>query len=76
MTDALTAGWEPAQPFMVRFDLFEPDPADTGRTRYSAVAPHWSAEAAERHVAMGFEAGWSAPADPSEAVAKRLAAGA
>ncbi len=76
MTDALTAGWEPAQPFMERFDLFEPDPADPGRTRYSAATPHCRAEAAERHVAMGFEAAWSASADPSEAVAKRLAAGA
>lgn len=75
-TDAFTAGWVPAGPFMVRIDLFEPDPSDPGRTRYSAIARHWTAEAAEQHEAMGFEAGWSASADQLEAVAKRLAAGA
>ncbi|HET9510725.1 MAG TPA: SRPBCC domain-containing protein [Sphingomonas sp.] len=71
-TDAFTAGWVPTGPFMVRIDLFEPDGAD--RTRYSAIARHWTAEAAEQHKAMGFEAGWSAATDQLAAVAKRLAA--
>ncbi len=73
-TDALTHGWQPAGPFMVRIDRFEPDPADPGRTRYTAIARHWTTEAAEQHKAMGFEAGWSAATDQLEAVAKRLAA--
>ncbi|KQN19465.1 ATPase [Sphingomonas sp. Leaf33] len=71
-TDAFTAGWVPAGPFMVRIDLFEADGG--GGTRYTAIARHWTADAAAQHRAMGFEAGWSAATDQLEAVAKRLAA--
>ncbi|MFD1788056.1 SRPBCC domain-containing protein [Sphingomonas floccifaciens] len=74
-TDAFTHGWHPAGPFMVRIDRFDPDPNDPAKTRYSAIARHWTAEAAEKHKAMGFESGWSAATDQLEAVAKRLAAG-
>ena len=28
------------------------------RTRYTATARHWTAEARDQHAAMGFEAGW------------------
>jgi uncharacterized protein YndB with AHSA1/START domain len=69
-TDAFTAGWVPHAPFMVRIDSF----AGQGeRTRYTATARHWSAEAAEQHEQMGFEQGWGAVAAQLEEVAKRLA---
>lgn len=71
-TDALTAGWIPAEPFLVRIDEF----ADAaGRTRYTARARHWSAEARDQHAAMGFEAGWNAATDQLEEVIARLKRG-
>jgi uncharacterized protein YndB with AHSA1/START domain len=72
-TDAFTADWHPQQPFMVRIDTFADE---AGRTRYTATARHWTAEACEQHRAMGFEAGWNAATDQLEEVAKRLAGGA
>lgn len=69
-TDALTADWEPQGPFMVRIDLFEPDGE---RTRYTAIARHWTAEAKVQHEAMGFEQGWGISADQLGAVARSLA---
>lgn len=69
-TDAFTAGWMPAGPFMVRIDDFADE---DGRTRYTATARHWTAEAKEKHAAMGFEAGWNAATDQLEAIALRLA---
>ena len=70
-TDALTADWQPQGPFMVRIDEFADE---GGRTRYTATARHWTAEAKDQHAAMGFEAGWGIATDQLEAVAKRLAA--
>ncbi|KQT34825.1 hypothetical protein ASG29_01315 [Sphingomonas sp. Leaf412] len=70
-TDAVTADWQPAEPFMVRIDRFE-DLGD-GRTRYTAIARHWTAAAMESHAAMGFEAGWNAATDQLVEVAMRLA---
>ncbi|WP_137897912.1 SRPBCC family protein [Sphingomonas sp. 2SG] len=69
-TDAFTAGWHPAGPFMVRIDSFA---EEAGGTRYTAIARHWTAEAKASHAAMGFEAGWNAAADQLEAIARRLA---
>jgi uncharacterized protein YndB with AHSA1/START domain len=68
-TDAFTAGWVPAGPFMLRIDEFADE---GGKTRYTATARHWTAEAAEQHAAMGFEAGWGAAADQLAEVAERL----
>lgn len=65
-TDAFTAGWHPAGPFMVRIDSFA---AEGGRTRYTATARHWTQEAKDSHAAMGFEAGWNAATDQLEAIA-------
>lgn len=59
-TDALTHDWQPQGPFMVRIDTFEPDGE---RTRYTATARHWTAEAAAQHREMGFAQGWGAAAD-------------
>lgn len=72
-TDVLTADWQPQGPFMVRIDEFA---EEGGRTRYTAIARHWTAEARSSHEAMGFEAGWGAAADQLAAVARRLAAAA
>lgn len=71
-TGAMTEGWEPQADDMafVRFDRFEPE---GDGTRYTAEARHWSADAVERHRAMGFEAGWGMAADQLAEVAERLA---
>lgn len=69
-TDAFGPGWAPQGPFMVRIDAFADE---AGKTRYTATARHWTAEAKESHAAMGFEPGWNAAADQLEAVAKRVA---
>lgn len=61
-TDAFTSDWRPAgQPFMVAH--IELEPTDDGRTRYHATARHWTREAMEQHVAMGFHKGWGQTAD-------------
>lgn len=69
-TDAFAHGWVPRNPFMVRIDEFTDE---DGRTRYTATARHWTAEARDSHAAMGFEPGWNAATDQLEEVAKRLA---
>jgi uncharacterized protein YndB with AHSA1/START domain len=69
-TDAFTAGWVPAGPFMVRIDTFADE---GGKTRYTAIARHWTAAAKDSHAAMGFEPGWNAATDQLEAIALRLA---
>lgn len=71
-TDAFTAGWMPAGPFMVRIDEFA---AEGHGTRYTATARHWTAEARDNHAAMGFESGWNAVTDQLEEIALRLARG-
>jgi uncharacterized protein YndB with AHSA1/START domain len=54
-TDAFRAGWVPQEAFMVGMMTFE---AEGTQTRYTGSARHWSAEAKERHAAMGFHPGW------------------
>lgn len=71
-TDALTAGWIPAAPFLVRIDEFADE---AGQTRYTARARHWSAEARDQHAALGFEPGWNAATDQLEEVVARLKRG-
>ncbi|HZV18260.1 MAG TPA: SRPBCC family protein [Sphingobium sp.] len=56
-TDAFTADWVPAGPFMVGIWEIEPEGAGT---RYTASARHWTDEAFEQHRSMGFEQGWGA----------------
>lgn len=69
-TDALAAGWQPQNPFMVRIDEFA---GEGDGTRYTATARHWTAEARDGHAAMGFDAGWNAATDQLAALAQRLA---
>lgn len=72
-TDAFTAGWKPAGPFMV--GTWEIEPEGSG-TRYRAFARHWTKEAYEQHRAMGFEAGWMAAAEQLKAICEREAVSA
>jgi uncharacterized protein YndB with AHSA1/START domain len=68
-TDAFAAGWVPQEAFMVRIDEFV---EENGKTRYTAIARHWTAVAREQHEAMGFETGWNASADQLEEVVRRI----
>jgi uncharacterized protein YndB with AHSA1/START domain len=68
-TDAFTGDWQPSGPFMVRIDEFADE---AGKTRYTAIARHWTKEAADQHAAMGFESGWGASADQLADIARRI----
>lgn len=70
-TDGYTEGWKPAaDPFMTAIVLFED--AGGGRTRYTAIARHRSADKAEAHRAMGFHDGWGTVVDQLEDYAQGL----
>jgi uncharacterized protein YndB with AHSA1/START domain len=70
-TDSYTAGWKPApEPFMTAIVTFED--LGGGRTRYTAVARHRTAEAAKTHADMGFFEGWGTVVDQLEAYAQGL----
>ena len=70
-TDAFTSAWEPsAKPFMTG-DIRLEDAGD-GRTKYTAIIRHWSAEDRDKHDKMGFHDGWNKAADQLEALAKTL----
>ncbi len=74
-TNIVDGDWQPRDPQPVAIiGWFELADAGEGRTLYRAGARHWTAEAMERHRAMGFEQGWTTVAEQLEAVAKRLAA--
>ena len=64
-TDAYAAGWVPREAFMT--GVWEIEPEGDG-ARYRASARHWTAEAAGKHRAMGFEQGWGAAADQLKAM--------
>ena len=59
-----------AGPFMIAEVTFE-DLGD-GRTKYRAVARHWTEETKKQHEEMGFEPGWTQTAKQLEALAKTL----
>lgn len=59
-TDAIVGDLQPAGPFMIGIWTIEPEGEGT---RYTAVARHWTEEAAKSHAEMGFEQGWGACAD-------------
>lgn len=70
-TDAFQPGWKPsARAFMVAEMTFED--MGGGKTRYTARARHWTAEAKAEHEAMGFHEGWGKAADQLEALAQTL----
>ncbi len=55
-TDALRAGWIPADAFMLADIGFAREGA---KTRYTARVRHWTEEARRKHEEMGFEQGWT-----------------
>ena len=70
-TDAFTSAWVPSQkPFMVATITFED--LGGGKTRYTAVARHWSKEDRETHEKMGFHEGWGICADQLAKLAATL----
>jgi uncharacterized protein YndB with AHSA1/START domain len=71
MTDAYTEAWKPAEkPFMTTILTFE-DLGD-GRTRYTAVARHWTLEDKAAHEKMGFHEGWGICTDQLADLARTL----
>jgi uncharacterized protein YndB with AHSA1/START domain len=73
ITDAFAAGWIPKTPFMTGLWEFA---EEDGKTRYTARARHWTAEARDEHATMGFTDGWTACAAQLAEIAEREAAAA
>lgn len=70
-TDGYTEGWKPtAEPFMTAILLLED--AGDGKTLYTAIARHRSAEARQQHEEMGFYVGWGIVVDQLTEYAKTL----
>jgi uncharacterized protein YndB with AHSA1/START domain len=70
-TDAFVGDWQPSEkPFLTATPLFED--ASDGKTRYTAVARHWTVEDTENHKKMGFHEGWGICARQLEALAASL----
>jgi len=71
-TDAFTGNWVPKDgaPFFVAEVTFED--AGSGKTKYTAKARHWTAEAKAQHEQMGFIPGWTICAKQLEELAKTL----
>ena len=70
-TDAFTSAWQPSEkPFFVGIVTFED--AGNGKTKYRAVARHWTKEDREAHEKMGFHEGWGQTASQLEELAKTL----
>jgi len=69
-TDAFVDAWTPSsRAFMVATVTFADE---GGKTRYRAVARHWSPEARAEHEKMGFHEGWGIVATQLEALAKKM----
>jgi uncharacterized protein YndB with AHSA1/START domain len=70
-TDAFTGDWAPsAKPFFTGVLTFED--AGPGKTKYTAIARHWTVEDAENHKKMGFHEGWGLCAAQLEALAASI----
>ncbi|HEV7690662.1 MAG TPA: SRPBCC family protein [Hyphomonadaceae bacterium] len=71
-TDAFTGDWVPKDgaPFFVAIVEFED--AGPGKTKYTARARHWTAEAKAQHEQMGFVPGWTICAKQLEEVAQKI----
>ncbi|MBL8583616.1 MAG: SRPBCC family protein [Rhizobiaceae bacterium] len=70
-TDAFESAWVPSnKPFFVGTILFED--AGEGKTRYTAIASHWTDEDRDAHEKMGFHQGWGQVAGQLEALAKTI----
>ncbi len=70
VTDAYSEAWKPSdKPFFTAIMTFADE---GGKTRYTAIARHWTKEDTEAHVKMGFHEGWGKAADQLEEVARSL----
>ncbi|SEP71105.1 Uncharacterized conserved protein YndB, AHSA1/START domain [Devosia sp. YR412] len=70
-TDAFIGDWAPSEkPFFTAVLTFED--AGEGKTKYTAIARHWTAEDAENHKKMGFHEGWGLCAGQLEELAARI----
>lgn len=70
-TDAYTEAWAPSEkPFMTVVLTFED--VGGGKTKYTAIARHWSIDDRDAHEKMGFQEGWGQCADQLEALAKTI----
>ncbi|WP_394888964.1 SRPBCC family protein [Mesorhizobium sp. AaZ16] len=69
-TDAYTEAWVPSEkPFFTGIITFEDE---GGKTRYTAIARHWTVEDRKAHEEMGFHEGWGQCADQLAALAKKI----
>jgi uncharacterized protein YndB with AHSA1/START domain len=69
-TDAYVGDWEPSgKPFMTVIITLTPE---GGKTRYTALARHWTEEDRKTHEQMGFHDGWGICADQMEALLARI----
>ncbi|NGO53704.1 SRPBCC family protein [Allomesorhizobium camelthorni] len=69
-TDAYTEAWVPSEkPFFTGIITFEDE---GGKTRYTAVARHWTVEDRKAHEEMGFHEGWGQCADQLAALAAKI----
>ena len=69
-TDAYTKAWEPSEkPFFTGIITFADE---NGKTRYTAIARHWTDADRETHEKMGFHEGWGICADQLAALAATL----
>lgn len=71
LTDAYVSAWQPSEkPFMTAIVTFED--LGGGKTKYTAIARHWTVEDRETHEKMGFHEGWGQCADQLGALAATL----
>lgn len=70
-TDGYSEGWKPTpEPFLTAILLLED--MGEGKTRYTAIARHRSAQARQQHEEMGFFIGWGIVLDQLVEYAKTL----
>ena len=68
ITDAFTEDWTPSEKAFMTVELTLAE--EGGKTRYTAIARHWSADDRATHEQMGFHEGWGQCADQLEALLK------
>ena len=69
-TDAYSEAWKPSEkPFMTVIVTFE---NESGKTRYTARARHWTVADREAHEKMGFHQGWGICADQLTALVTKI----
>lgn len=71
MTDAFGPDWKPTEKAFFSAEIIFDDLGD-GRTRYIAIARHWTVEDCREHEKMGFHEGWGQVATQLEEVASKL----